>query len=512
MRLGRAVIVVVSLALACNAVLGIEEGSPKPVTDDAAPPLSDAADAPDVNAGAPSTCKVDADCVPPNGCYTGRCDVVVGACAYLRCETKGKACSAGTCTAKLTCAADHDYGFRATSYKVDAALGCKGNAQACVAAAFPFLIVGTTTDTLALVVDDMVAAAATKIPIVGLGFRPAQIVTSGRRVWVVGELENTGGPPPYQLHIASIDIPSDPTTTALQATSTALTYPFVTYTVLPAPNGSVYFAFNDVAQGFPTALLASPLPSSLTLAAVSAADAGALPAGTIPMFRQQNAPGGASLVASSGGRLLLHRFAAQLVNLVNDPATPKVAMGQDLPLVPGLPAYVAPRFSQGTDGTVFLNGPVSADAPPPDCNCGAHQRLQWMLPNAVATAADVNQVVDVAAYVNPQVGGGMCHQCNGGYVTLPSVSTWIDARTVLIASPANDPDRTLTDTRVVTRDPLSTPPARQFKTAATDVPTGNFAVDRIALTSSAGLGYEIITDSEGNNMTLSIIDPQCDAK
>lgn len=505
----RGALAIAAALVACNAVLGIEEGPAKPAPEDAGPDVVPPPPV-DAKAPAPTACKVDADCIPPNGCYTGRCDVIVGACAYARCETKGKACSAGTCTAKLTCASDRDYNFVTTKYKLDSALGCKASAQACIAAAFPFVLIGTKDETIALVVDDLLAPGPTKVPVGGLRFRPAQLIASGRRVWILGEV--TGGAPPYQLQVAWIDVPSDPTTASLVASSTTLAYPFPYYVVFPAPGGDLFLALNDASAGFPAARLTPPLPAMPTAAVVNTPDAGAPPPATVPMFRLASAPPNANLVASSGERLVIHRFGAQVVNLLSQPATAKVALGADLALTPAIPALVTPHFGQGPDGTVFTTGPVVADAPAPDCNCGAHQRIEWTFPNAIATAVDVNQLADFEGYVSPQVPAGLCHQCNPTYVTLPSYGAWIDPKTVIVAAPATDPDRTLTSTRIVTRDPLAAPGARHVKTAAGDVPPGNFATDRVAITSSAGFGYELLADSEGNNLTFSIFDPRCDAK
>jgi hypothetical protein len=496
-------------ALACNAVLGIEVGSAKPL--DAALPDS----APDTGTSlAPSRCATDAECVAPNGCYTGRCDTALGACAYDLCHTAGTACSAGRCdTARSTCADDRAYGFRATSYKLDVALDCKGDTDACVAGAYPFLFLETTDGTVALRVDDVLATAATKVPVTGLGFHPASLVTSGRRVWLLGEVQGTGGAPPYELPIAFVDVPSDPTAPALAATSVTLAYPFLGYAAFPAPNGALYLADNDAALGFPTALLAPPLPGSPTLTVASASDAGAQPPDSIPMYRLAAGPPGATLVASSGARVLAHRFGAQLVNLISDPGSPKAALGPDLVLSPVVPAYVPPRFAQGPDGTVFLTGPVNADPPPPsiDCSCYSHERVQWVLPNALATTLDVSLIVDTEAYASPQTPGGVCHQCNPSYVTLPSLGAWIDGKTLIVAAPASDPNRGLMSTRVVTRDPIGAPSKRHTTTNPMDVPAGNFAVDHIALVASAGLGYEVLADSMGNQVTLAIFDPRCDA-
>ena len=106
---------------------------------------------------------------------------------------------------------------------------------------------------------------------------------------------------------------------------------------------------------------------------------------------------------------------------------------------------------------------------------------------------------------------GQCHTC--AYFGLPSIPAWIDSRSVLVASPAGDPavNRTLTAVRLVERDPVAVPPTRRLVTLPSDVPTGNFATDRIALTASGGLGFLLIAGGDGSMGRLSIFDPRCDA-
>ncbi len=512
MRVRRAVAALAPLAfIACNAVLGISEGSPKPPPEDAAPPV-DAIAEPEAGL-APDRCTTDADCIGPNACYKGRCDTVLGACTYALCETPGKACSAGKCDpATLTCGGDRDYGFRATTYKIGAALGCKASPQACVAAAFPLLFVGTTDGTIALRVDDMLATGPQRVPLAGIGFRPAAIVASGRRVWVLGDVLGTGGAPPFQLPIAWVDVPSDPTVATLTANATTLSYPYLSYAVFPAPSAAIFLTLQDAAQGFPAALLAPPLPAMPTVGVVNAPDAGPAPLASVPMYRLASAPAGSAVVASSGSRLVLDRPVAQVVNLVVDAGTAKVALGGDLAITPPTPPQLAAiRFAQGQDGSVFFDVPIVADPPPPstDCSCYTHQRHQWVLPNGQASATDVSIVADFEAWGTPMLVGGVCHQCNPDYVRLPSMSAWIDAKTSLTVSPASE-NRALAATRVVSRDPLAAPAKRRLVTTAMDMPAGNFATDHLVVTGSGGLGYEVLSDSEGNELTLSIFDPRCD--
>ena len=96
----------------------------------------------------------------------------------------------------------------------------------------------------------------------------------------------------------------------------------------------------------------------------------------------------------------------------------------------------------------------------------------------------------------------------------PSLATWIDRRSVLTADAfgATPSTRTLVDVRLNARDPAELNPNRRAQTKLTDTPSGNFAIDRLALTSSSGFGYLVLADGEGNDVSLSIFDPRCDAR
>jgi hypothetical protein len=230
------------------------------------------------------------------------------------------------------------------------------------------------------------------------------------------------------------------------------------------------------------------------------------------MYRVGGAPAGSTLVASSGARLVVHRYPS-IYNLISAAGT---AMGVTQPdLALNLALYpVGPQgFEQGPDGTVMTVAPIQADNPA-DCNCTTHARLQYVFPNAVATATDVNQLLDPEVYVTPQLAGGVCRQCIADYYRPSILATWLDRRTALTAAPASGGPaaRTVTDVRMLGRDPLEGNAKRRFQTKATDTPKGEPSVDRIALTSSNGIGYLILADGQGNDVSMSIVDPRCDVE
>jgi hypothetical protein len=509
-----------AVVVGCNLVFGIEEqplrGGPEDAGDE------------DGEAGRPAleTCTRDQDCIPPNACYTPHCDTVLGACTYALCEAKDRTCAMGTCdTRTFACSEPQAYGFRSTSYDVPGITsGCGPNPESCVAAAFPFVFVGTRDDVVALRADDLTGTTPPgKVAITNLGTKPQQLVASGRRVWVLGAVQ--GGSPPYQLPVTSIDVPSDPTVTTIRARTTVVRYPFPSATGFPAPNGGLFVAHNDATQGFPTALLAGPIDDGATFGLESAIDAGggfdaSVPPveGSLTMYRTAVLPADRKLAASSGSRLVVYRFGA-VFNLITGAGTQTAALQPDVQMQSQLIPIGPHRFAQGPDGVVVMNAPIQADpAPqppdPPDCNCQSRERVQWVFPNAIATTPDTEQRADPATYVNVQVPGGQCHQCTGEYVKLPSLATWIDRRTVMTATAfgTTPTTRTTTEIRLLGRDPLDGYPMRRVQTKTTDTPMGSFATDRIALTSSNGIGYLILADGQGNDVSLSIFDPRCDTR
>jgi hypothetical protein len=510
-----------SAVAGCNLVLGIEEQPSRPPAEAGV----DALLGPDAPRSAFEACTRDVDCVAPNGCYTPHCDTVLGACTYALCEAKDRTCARGVCDpTTFTCSEPSPYGFLSTSYGVGGATsGCGPNPAACVAAVFPFVFLGTRDEVIALRGDDLTGTAPIKVAVAGLTTKPSQLVASGRRLWVLGEVQGTA--PPYKLPLAVLDVPSDPTVTVLRAATKLVSYPFPKAVGFPAPDGGLFVALADPAQGFPAALVQAPLADDASLELATAADAGATDAsaadsgagaapapGVIAMYRASGVPAGSALVAASGDRLVLHRLPSTF-NLVSAAGTARVAVQPEATLVAPLVPLGAATFAQGPDGTVTMAAAVVAD-PAGDCNCTTHARLQFVFPNAASTATDVNQLVDVETYTNPLVTGSACHVCTADYFRPRLLATWLDRRSALTAAPLSGPteSRTLTDVRLVGRDPLESNVKRRAQTRATDTPKGDFAVDRIALTSSNGIGYLVLADSQGNDVSLSIYDPRCDAR
>lgn len=496
----RAVVIALSALAGCNAILGIEEQGVRPVVEDAG---SETLEPPS------DRCSTDAECKPPNGCYTARCDTVLGACVYSICESKTRACRAGRCidaTSSCDPNAERDYSFKTTGFNVpDVALGCLLDPTACVVAVHPFLFVGTKSGVVAILVEDLLATSPKLVPVRGFDLPAVRIVASGRRVWLLGAVQGTAAP--YRVPVAYVDVPSDPTR-PLDAKLSTFAYSFPTVTAFAAPFGNLFLAHNDAAQGLPAALLVPPLPADGVLGlSGNVPDGGAmgplpLPNATHVMHRVPNAPLGSTLVAASGNRLLAYRFATTF-NLVTDPAQPNATAGTSTIVDIGGNPLAAPRFASGPDGVVAHTLPV--DPLPMDCNCISQQRLLWTLPNA---AAEMFQPLIIAyeGYTNPSALPCPTRSCTP--FTLPSLATWIDAKTMLTAAPGSETQRALTAVRVVSRDPLAAPGMKRFVTVPAEL--GNFAMHKIALTSAAGFGYLLVADAEGNNVAVSIFDPRCE--
>ncbi len=496
--IARRLAVALVVTAGCNAILGIDEQGARPVEEDAGreagPPRND-------------RCTTDANCVPPNGCYSARCDTVLGACVYTICESKQRACRASRCLeASSTCDpnAERDYGFKTTGFSVpDVTLGCVLDPGACVVAVHPFLFVGTRSGASAILVDDLLSTSSRVVPVRGFDLPAVRIVASGRRVWFLGAVQGTAAP--YRVPIAWLDVPSNPMLPLLEAKLSTFASSYPSITAFAAPDGALFVAHNDASQGLPAALLAPPLPPEGVLGlSGNVPDGGTSPASlpnpTHVMHRVSNAPLGSALVASSAGRLVAFRFAATF-NLVTNAAQPTVTLGPDAVISPGPAALAAARFASGPDGVLAHTIPV--DVNPADCNCVSQQRLVWTLPNAAATAFETGLAIGYESYTNPSACPRACAP-----FPLPSLAAWIDAKTMLTAAPGSEGQRTLTAVRVLGREPLAAPPLKRFVTVPAE--QGNFAIHKIALTSSAGFGYLFVADGEGNNVAVSIFDPRCE--
>ena len=471
---------VAACLMACSAILGLEDHDP-PID------ATDATDGP-ADASVPDTfvrvdrCDAATDCPKlTNRCYpTPRC--LENTCVYPVCDV-GEVCTSGVCTDASICApASTKHKFNATSYALDDSvhLGClteRNPAEDCVAAAFPFVFIGTTTGVVALRADDFTAQEPTPVPVEadGVAVVPKHIVVSGRRVWILGT--PTGG----TLPIAWIDVPGDPTTKALRQVGRVISYPQSPVVGFAAPNGGLFLVHNGP-EGVRAAVVTAPL-----------VDNAVAEAGPVPISE------GGVVVAARGEGLVEYRATSSR-------ATYNVIVGasvsDDETFQPDAGFFIgSPTFGSGPNGSVFVSQPV-ADPPDADCRGTSHASVAWLYPETTATGPILtdkyvaNTSTDASCAVYPPA----------GYVQPDSFATFIDPRTVLLVASHGNPYPPGTgdgsaDVWLVHGDDPS---------ASTRVQTdGSFGSDRIGLTSSSGFGYLVVGDDAGSHLTLTIFDPSC---
>ncbi|MDF2696738.1 MAG: hypothetical protein K0S65_5121, partial [Labilithrix sp.] len=214
------------------------------------------------------------------------------------------------------------------------------------------------------------------------------------------------------------------------------------------------------------------------------------------------------LAASSGDRLVVHSYPSTYVILAS--AGSPAARAEAPTVVTFPPPLVYPSFAQGPDGALLLAGSLASDLPG-DCNCTSLSRARWLFARGNDSAIEPDVAVDVEDYQNAQIPDQPCHTCTGAYFLPLTRVAWLDSKSALVAAAASDPatNRARTSVRLVTRDPLGTDPTRRFVIPEAELPSGNFAADRIALTTDRAHGYLVISDAT-RRTTLSIFDPRCE--
>jgi len=494
--LKRVVVVTVGVVAAFVAVvsacsLGLDESKidaglhdAAVVTEDAPSNADDAADAgPDGDAGAPG-CVHDTDCTSINACNVGTCSDA-GACVFNVCPTM--ACQGSSCTAAGeagTCTAPATYGFHASSITVSAgAVGCNGNASACVAAAYPFVFVGTTEGVVAYAVNDPSNSSPPALPVLGVPFVPTVITSMGSRVYFVGAVAGSG--PMWRAQLAWVDVPSDPLATSLQARSA---FDTMTESAINSAwattDGSLFLADQDATLSFPLANVNAPLKDDDTLG----------------FFPSADVPATAAPVVASGDRIVIWRndpvAYTTYFSFETGPATLNANnAGEQSTLTspdggPSMgPTAGQSTYTQGHDGSVLWNGAsiVIVDGGTPAL---ATTRLAWLVADGTTTTFDPSTNLDVEVYATPQPLG----------TPLVGPVAWIDANTALVLAAAHE---LLTETSVQVA--VKTPAAALAQGRRTIVPVGVGAVGAAA---SNGFGYVLEADPTGT-LELHVFAPGC---
>ena len=433
----------------------------------------------------PTTCALNTDCVSTNACLVGACDASV--CSFAVCPTAA-ACQGSSCVAATsTCSAPTTYGFHASEVNVTAGpVGCGGSAAWCIAAAAPFVFVGTTNGVVAYPENDPSNPSPTAIPVTGLPFLPMFLTAMGSRVYFVGTPQGTG--PTYRLAIASLDVPNNPLVTTLKATSV---FQVVSISSLAAAwaamDGSLFLSNNDPAQLLPAANVMPPFTDGATIIS----------------FTSPGVPSGATAVIPSGSRLVMQHWQAaptpsqSYFSFETGAGSASAQNSGDQPTAPTIGSTgQQSTYAQGSDGSVVWNAATTFvdDA---GGNDFASVRVAWLVANGSSTQLAPTKFVDVEPYptlvpVGNQVVGPVA---------------WIDSTTALVLAAAAG---TITGTsagQTSVQVAVSAPTPALASGRRFIVPQ---AVGQVGAAASGGLGYVLAAGVAGTpSCTLHVFAPSC---
>ncbi len=437
---------------------------------DAPPPVPDA-----------STCTKDDDCKTTHGCLKGKCDLARKACVYDVC--RNAACSSAACTtSSQTCGAAAPYKYRATSFLVGAQVIARA------AAVHPYLFLGTGNGFVAFNMSNPANPNPPQVPVVGLGFIPNQFVTSGSRVYFLG---NSVGANPSRLPIAWIDVPADPFAAKLTVQSALPLYNRPAGdgpTMLARGGDSALIMKVDQAQNYPTAFVSAPFVEPFTVT-------------TTPLtFTAGTGP-----VAVSGTRLVMRGingatnvFSFGLIQTAGGPNPQN--LGDTVMADAG--AASSEQYAQSADGAVLwvthaLTTIPNPNPPPPTVTVVRAIRAYFLIANEQANV-DQSAGIDVETYNPPIVGPG-------GAVIGPSAM--LDSKTAMVVHAAKE-NLNQTAVQFIRRDPLEViKEGAAPKRVVLPIAPGTV----VAAAGSNGVGYIVANDVVGppTNATVYVFDPAC---
>lgn len=461
--------------------LGLDERLLDKVIVEGPPQVADAAgeaavvdagdDAADASAPVDPECASDEQCTTADGCLHGKCDLTRKRCTYDVCRPA--ACSAGACDrGAKTCSAAAAYPFKAAQFDVGSRVTC----ARCAAAVYPWLFVVSGAGLVAFDVSNPANATPNKVPVVGLGFVPTAIVQSGSRLWFTGAVTGDG---PSRLQIAYLDVPTDPFTTPLTATTVLATY------------GRKAESLGLFSRGGDSALLigqAAPLAATAVEGPlVEPADLTATPFVAAANF-------GPSAV--SGKRLLMSAVVNQAASfyLVDNAGTPTPSNGAITNLTSAGAVSTQRVFASAPDGTIFWA-------------TGAHQAASTRAAKGYFLVGSDGAFVDGQEGVDIEVYTGVANNA-AVFGTSQGTAAMVDANTVMVATQAHE-NAAQTAIQFVTRFPLGlvkdatgTMPLRQVLPVR--------IADVIATAGSRGIGYVVANDqSPAGPATVYAFDPAC---
>lgn len=437
-----------------------------------------------IDAPNPVACKGDPDCKPTNGCLTGKC--ITGQCTYTLCPAN--ACNASICDPMAhTCSAPSAYSFHAGTFHVaQGNIGCNspptsigGQARRCFAAVYPFVFVGTTNGVVAYSVANPAETSASAIPVAGLPFFPNLILSNGATVYFIGQVVGTG--PDYDVPIATLTVPTDPTVTEMSATTVFDTLPFPSIDfVFPDAMGGIYLVRDDPSKSFPVARIAAPLSDLATLSFS--------PTPGIP-----TTPTPEGLVAASGTRLVSFgqdnggAFGAWF-SLETGAATPSAQnAGAQSVLSSVGQTYAVSYFATGpAGGLLWSTDAVNVPDGGPLTYTGA--RVSWVLQDGMATSFDATTHVDMSTYSTMATSN------------LAGPVAWVDSNTAIAVS-ANPMMISQGLVQVASRSGTPTVvPMRSFGLA--------FDPSSVAVVASSHFGY-VLTPDSSQGANVHVFDTGC---
>ena len=491
---------VTGVALAYGCSLGLDASRIGANTRDASLPLAPDTSTQDVTAPAipdaspaeaeaeagPAGCLQNADCTSTNGCQVGSCDA--GACSFAVCPSgvcQGSSCNGAT----STCTAPTAYGFHAAEVNVTTGpVGCGGNPAACIAAAYPFVFVGTANGVVAYAVNDPASPSPPQVPITGLPFLPAFLTSMGSRVFFVGTPEGTG--PTYRLAVASLDVPADPLAKSLPAT-TALSVVSVSdlASAWAGTDGSLFLSNNDSSQLFPAANVAPPFVDGAQ----------------VRFFTSPGVAQGAYAVIPSGSRLVMQHWQGaatpfQTAFSFETGAGTASAQnaGETATLADIGPTGPGAMYAQGSDGSVVWNTATSVVDDAGGNDFGS-VRVAWLVADGTTKSFAPTPFVDVEVYAPPVP--------YGTYVVGPVVS--ISSSTALVLAAAAGTVGPGSEGQTSVQLAVSTPKPALASGRRYVVAQG---VTQVGAAASGGFGYVLAAGVSGApSCVLHVFAPGCAA-
>ena len=431
----------------------------------------------------PGFCNQDSDCKITSACVkTTKCDLAIHLCAVDVCPVA--ACQSAACdTMANTCSVPASFGFHASSFKVTTGgVGCGGTASRCFAAAYPFVFVGTTNGVVAYQVGDPANSSPPVVPVSGLPFLPSRIVSSGRRIYFIGNVVGSG--PTYHLALAWLDVPQNPFVSTFNATTVFVGYPQASAPeVFPTTNGAVFLVHPDSAKAWPTTLINAPLQDSTAINLLAS-----------PGIAQ-----GASVVAASGSRLVTFHWAdatsgyLAAFSFENGAGTSNAQNAGELTATDMGTVYPQGFFAQGTDGSLLWQSP-STNTPDGGPFNTASARMTWLVADDKAMGFDQMVKLDVETY-QPPIGYG---------ASVAGPMAWIDAKTALVTAAAKQDPTKQSSVQVASRTmlPASLLPGRRYV-----LPVD---INHVGAAASGAFAYALAADDMMNqSATVHVFAPSC---